>query len=143
MSRDNLYFAAREADETVEVLMAKSNNWFRSLDVSGYMDKLRNSWTSYHGAFYQDSGESHQISFGGEQGELTQIGVNHYRNIAQHILNMITSTRPTMQARAINTDQKSTSQTILANGLLDYYMRDHRLEDFIKTATEYAIVLVS
>lgn len=143
MSNDTLYFAARPADETVEVLMAKSNNWFRSLDVSGYMDKLRNSWTSYHGAFYQDSGESHQISFGGEQGELTQIGVNHYRNIAQHILNMITSTRPTMQARAINTDQKSAAQTVLANGLLDYYMRDHRLEDFIKTATEYAIVFGS
>lgn len=143
MSHDNLYFAAKPADEAVDVLMAKSNNWFKNLDVSGYMDKLRNSWTSYHGAFYQDSGESHQISFGGEQGELTQIGVNHYRNIAQHILNMITSTRPAMQARAINTDQKSAAQTVLANGLLDYYMRDHRLEEFIKIATEYAIVLGS
>lgn len=137
------YFAAKEADETVEVLMRKSHQWFQRMDVSGYLDKLRNSWTSYHGAYYQDSGESHQISFGGEQGELTQIGINHYRNIAQHILNMITSTRPSMQARAINTDQKSTVQTTLANGLLDYYMRDHRLEEFIKVAAEYAIVFGS
>lgn len=143
MSTDTLYFAAKPADQTVEILMSKSEQWFKNLDVSGYFDKLKNSWASYHGAYYQDSGESHQVSFGGEQGELTQIGVNHYRNIAQHMLNMITSTRPAMQARSINTDQKSTVQTALANGLLDYYMRDHRLEEYIKVAAEYGIVLGS
>jgi hypothetical protein len=56
---------------------------------------------------------------------------------------MITSTRPSMQARSIKTDYKSLVQTKLANGLLDYYMRDHRLETFLKTAVEYAIVFGS
>lgn len=144
MSTDsNVYFAAQEANKTVAVLEARANEWFLAMDASGYLDKLRTAYAAYHGAFFQDTGDSHSIVFGGEQGELTQIGVNHYRNIAQHIINMITATRPSMQARSINTDYKSTVQTKLANGLLDYYMRDHRLEEFLKTAVEYGVALGS
>lgn len=144
MSEDsNIYFAAKSADETSEILVAKSQEWFQSLDTSGYLTKLRTMYAAYHGSFYEDSGDSHSIVFGGEQGELTQLGVNHIRNLAQHMLNMITSTRPMMQARSTNTDYKSLVQTKLANGLLDYYMRDHRLEEYLKTAAEYAIVFGS
>jgi hypothetical protein len=143
MSNENMYFAAKSPEETASALVRKSQMWFTSLDDSGYLYKLRTMWAAYHGAYYDNESNSHSITFGGEQGELTQIAVNHLRNLAQHMLNMITSTRPMMQARAINTDYKSLVQTKLANGLLDYYMRDHRLEEYLKTACEYAIVFGS
>ncbi len=143
MSHDPIYFASKPAEETAEILVHRATDWFQTLDSVGYLDKLRTMWAAYHGVFFKDNGESHTVSFGGEQGELTQLGVNHIRNIAQHMLNMITSTRPAMQARSINTDYKSVVQTTLANGLLDYYMRDHRLEEYLKTAVEYAIVFGS
>lgn len=140
MSNENVYFASKSAEETAQVLITKSNDWFNTLDTSGYLDKIRTTWLAYHGNFFENNGESHSISFGGEQGELTQIGVNHFRNIAQHTINMITASRPMLEARAINTDHKSLVQAQLANGLLDYYMRDHRLENYFKTAVEYAVV---
>lgn len=143
MNDNNVYFAAKNSKDTASILMTKTNDWFRSLETNGYLDKLRTMWAAYHGAYYADNSDSHTISFSGEQGELVQMGVNHIRNLAQHMLNMITSTRPSMQARSINTDYKSLVQTKLANGLLDYYMRDHRLETFLKTAVEYAIVFGS
>lgn len=143
MNDNNTYFAAKDAKETASILMGKTNDWFKSLETNGYLDKLRTMWAAYHGAYYSDNSNSHNISFSGEQGELVQMGVNHIRNLAQHMLNMITSTRPAMQARSVNTDYKSLVQTKLANGLLDYYMRDHRLETFLKTAVEYAIVFGS
>lgn len=139
----NQYFAAKEPKETALILMNKTNEWFQSLDTSGYLDKLRTMWIAYHGAYYANRADSHQIVFGGEQGELTQIAVNDLRNLATHMLNMITAQRPAMRARATNTDYKSLVQTKLANGLLDYYMRDHRLEEYLKTAVEYAIVFGS
>lgn len=144
MSTDNLeYFASRDAQDVASTLMGKTNDWFNSLESNGYLDKLRTMWAAYHGVYYNNVSDSHTISFSGEQGELVQMGINHMRNLAQHMLNMITSTRPSMQARSINTDYKSLVQTKLANGLLDYYMRDHRLEDFLKRAVEYAIVFGS
>jgi hypothetical protein len=140
-SSDNQYFAAREAEETVNVLIQKANVWFKGLDTNGYLEKLRHMWAAYHGAYYSSFQDGHQISFSGEQGEFVNLPVNHLRNIAQNILVMITSSRPAMEARAVNTDYKSLVQTKLANGLLDYYMREKRLERYLKTAVEYAVVL--
>lgn len=140
---DNIYFAAKPGKETAEVILRKTNMWYNQLFNNGYMAKVQDSWMSYHGAYWTSTSGGHKITFGGEQGELVNIAVNHYRNIAQHILTMITSTRPTMEARATNTDYKSLVQTRLANNLLDYYMREKRLEKFLKVATEYAVVLGS
>jgi hypothetical protein len=140
-SKDNtVYFANKPANERADILLRKADDWFKTMDTTGYLEKLRTLWLAYHGSYYD---ESHGITFGGEQGELVQLGVNHIRNISAILLNMITATRPTMQARSINTDYKSLTQTKLANGLLDYYMRDHRLEKYLKTAVEHALVLGS
>lgn len=136
------YFAADEAEKTVDYLIKKSSYWFNTLNANRYIDKLRKSWESYHGSFYSSNySDAHSINFGGENGELANMAVNHYRNIARHMHTMITSSRPAFQARSINTDYKSQVQTTLANGLLEYYMREKRLEQYLKTATEYAIVL--
>jgi hypothetical protein len=135
------YFASEESDDKVNYLKSKSEDWYRNIQLNGYLEKLQSSWQAYHGVFFDEA--SHKISYGGENGELVNLSINHYRNLATHILVMITSTRPSFQCRAVNTDRKSLLQAKLGNGLLDYYMREKRLERYLKKATEYAIVLGS
>lgn len=135
------YFAAAEADEAVRHLNKKASEWLESVVSSRYIQKLKELYAAYHGAYYTNISSSHQILFAGEQGEMVNLAVNHLRNFAQHMLTMTTSNRPSMEARAVNTDYKSLAQTHLANGLLDYYMREKRLEKYLKTAVEYGIVL--
>jgi len=142
-SADEVYFAAKPADQVASNLLEKSASFFNLLRANAYLEKLQRMWRAYHGAYDNDLGFGHRINFTGEQGEYTQLAVNHFRNIAQHIYVMITSNRPTMEARAVNTDYKSLAQTHVANGVLDYYMREKRLEDHLKIATEMAIVLGS
>jgi len=139
--RNDVYFAARKPEDTAKIVLGKANRWFNDLDSNGYLDKLRQMWAAYHGAYYSDVNDGHKITFSGEQGEFTNLPINHLRNICRHTLIMITATRPTLEARAVNTDYRSQAQTILANGLLDYYMREKRLESYVKRAVEYAIVL--
>jgi hypothetical protein len=136
----NTYFASEEAEYLVSYLQAKSSSWFTALIETDYLEKIKKSWASYHGAYYDNT---HAITFGGEAGELVNIAINHYRNIASHMLNMVTATRPAFQAKAINTDAKSTIQVNLAQGLLEYYMREKRLEVDLKKAVEYSIVMGS
>jgi hypothetical protein len=136
--KTDIYFGADEPSTLVDVLSRKSADWFNALTTSAYIDKIKDSWQAHHGVFYENN---HAISFGGEQGELVNMPVNHFSNIAQNILTMVTATRPSFQAKAINTDLKSQIQTNLANGLLDFYMRDKRLEQDLKRAVEYAIVM--
>lgn len=135
------YFAASDANRAASILLHKMDMWGNNLEANGYLDKLRMAWSAYHGAYYTDVSSGHQISFSGAEGEIVNLPVNHLRNIAQHILVMTCATRPSMEARATNTDYKSLSQTYLANGLLDYYMREKRMETYLKRAVEYAIVL--
>lgn len=132
------YFAADDVDKTVDTLHRKASEWFNTVLENNYLEKLKDSVDAYHGNYYEDG---HKITYGGEQGELVNLAVNHYRNIATHMKNMVTANRPSFQARATNADAKSEIQTELANGLLDYYMREKRLERYLNKAVEYAIVL--
>jgi len=136
------YFAAKSGEDTAKIVLQKANAWFHNLDINGYLDKLKDAWMAYHGVF-GPQGSGHKITFEGEQGELTSLAVNHYRNICRHMLTMVTANRPAMDARATNTDYQSLVQTKLANGLLDYYMREKRLEDYLSKAVESAIVFGS
>jgi hypothetical protein len=137
---DSQYFAAKPAKDAAGVLLSKANTWFQSLYTNGYFDKVKMSWMSYHGTYYDSS---HSISFGGEQGELAQMAVNHYRNIADLTATMVTNTRITYRARASNSDSRSIIQTDLANGLLDYYVRQKRVEHYVHRAVKQAVVLGS
>jgi hypothetical protein len=135
---NNQYFGADKAEDLVSYLNKKGQTWYGNLSTSKYLDKLKKSWLSYHGNFYENS---HEVSYGGEVGELVNLPVNHYKNIANNIITMITATRPAFQAKSINTDYESQVQTKLANGLLEYYLREKRLEKHLKTAVEYAVVM--
>ncbi len=138
---DNIYFALKPGDVTANTLLQKADSWQVFLNSSGYLEKLRNAWRAYYGAYFDDVSNGHQISFSGEQGELVNLPVNHFRNLASNIVNMTTSNRPSMDARAMNTDNKSIIQAKLANGILDYYLREKKLERFLKRATELAVVM--
>jgi hypothetical protein len=137
------YFASLPKEEAAPIIMGKILAWQNSLDANGYIDKVKRSWAKYHGASYENLNDGHQIKFQGEQGELVSIKINHFRNIAQNMLVLTTTNRPALDARSVNTDYKSLVQTRLSNGLLDYYMREKRMENYIRTAVEYAIALGS
>lgn len=139
-NQSNEYFAALEGDEISRELMQKVDDWYAHLKISGIFSRMKKSYNYYFGLGKVGTGTSSEISQGGLQGELSLMRVNHYRNILQHMLVMTTSSRPTMDARAINTDYRSLAQTTLANGILDYYMREKRLEGYLKTATEHALI---
>lgn len=140
---DNQYFAKKKAEDCAGVLLSKGESFFNLLRANAYLEKMSRMWRAYHGAYSNDLGYGHRVEFSGEQGELVQLPVNHFRNIAYHIYTMLTANRPIMEARAVNTDYKSLAQTYIANGVLDYYMREKHLEDAIKKAAEMAIVLGS
>lgn len=139
-SDNEVYFAARKPEDAAAALMEKAQTFYRTLEANDYIDKLRRMYNAYYGSYSPDS-SGHEITFTGEQGELVQLPVNHFRNLARNIYNMIIANRPSLEARAVNSDYKSLSQTYLANGILDYYMREKGLEEAVNDAVEMSIVL--
>lgn len=141
MKNENKYFAAQPPEDCARILLSKATTFYNVLNTNAYLGTMKKMWLAYHGIYDDGYGSSHEIKFGGEQGELVHLNVNHFRNLARHMLVMITSNRPVFKARAINTDARSMSQAYLADGILDYYMREKHLEDVLKDSVEMAIVL--
>ena len=140
--KESKYFAAAKDQKVLgSNLMRKVSGYQQMAKALGIHQKLKNSWASYHGMFWNTFGGSHQVTFTGEQGELSQLPVNHIRNIVTHMKTMTLASRPALEARAVNTDPKSLVQAQLGSGLLDYYMREMRLEKYIANAVESALVL--
>lgn len=140
---NEVYFAARDSKDKAAALVQKTNSFYNRMESNHYLDKIAKMYHYYYGNFDLETGTSHEVSFTGEQGELVKLPVNHFRNLARNIFNMIIANRPILEARAINSDYKSLSQTYLANGILDYYMREKGLEDIINEGVEMALILGS
>lgn len=137
-----VYFAAKSPEKTAADLLKKGKSYFNTLETNRYLDKIRDMFRFYYGNFDSTS-EAHEITFTGEQGELVRLPVNVFRNLARHIHSMITANRPILEAQSVNGDYKSLSQTYLANGILDYYMKQKGLEEVVSNAAEMAVVLGS
>lgn len=139
LSDDKLgpYWASVPADEISDRILDKVEKYYKYLAQSGRLDLYRRSWTYY----YRPRLTGAMLNPVGQQGELTALSVNHYRNLLMHLETMTLSQRPSFDPIAINTDTESESQTILAKGLLDYYMRVKNLEGHIKQAVKDALML--
>lgn len=132
ISDKNKYWASVGATEIADRILDKVDKYYMYLAQSGRMDLFRRSWTYY----YRPRLTGGMLTPVGQQGELTALSVNHYRNLLMHLETMTLQQRPAFEPIAVNSDVKSQSQVILAAGLLDYYMRVKNLERFIKQSVK-------
>jgi hypothetical protein len=130
------YFATESLEKLIPNLLKKTEAYKDHLIESGRLSLWRLSYKYY----YNPAMQGGRLKRVGEQNEYTQISVNHYKNLITHLKTLTLQSRPAFEPRAANTDYKSQAQTILAAGLLDYYMREKHLERYIKQAIEHSLV---
>jgi hypothetical protein len=136
---ENMYFAAKPANKVMTVALERAKTFYQSTQRNNWKDKLTDMYRAYYGMF--SDGSEHKIGFTGEQGELVEMPINHFRSIARNMYTMVTENRPAMDVLAVNTDSKSLKQAIIAKGVLEYYLREKKLETALMRAVEHAIVL--
>lgn len=130
------HFATLPTDEIGNVLLGKVQDYFSTLYGSSRYEYWKKSYMAYYGGCPVSPG----ITRVGEKGEVSKIRVNVFRNLVQNLLVMATSEKPAFEARAVNTDYTSLAQTSLAEGILEYYLREKRLmRKFIK-AVEMCLI---
>lgn len=130
------YWASVPTKEIADEIIDKVDKYYEFLSLTGRLDLYRRSYAYY----YRPRLTGAQLNPTGQQGELTAISVNHYRNLLLHLESMTTQQRAAFEPRATNSDVKSQSQVILATGLLDYYMRYMKLERNIKQAVKDCLI---
>ncbi len=126
------YFATLKIEDLLPELVKKTDNYYKYLQESGRMSIWRRSYECY----YRNMFRGGKMNRAGNEGEYTTINVNHARNVLLHIKNMTTKQIPALTPQAANTDYKSMAQTIIASGILEYYVNEKSLADIVDIAIE-------
>jgi len=130
------YWASVPSDEIADEILDWVDKYYKYLTLSGRLDLYRRSW----GYYYKPMLLGSRLNPAGSIGELTTISVNHYRNLLLHLETLTTQQRAAFEPVAANNDEKSQAQVVLAGGLLDYYMREKRLERLIVQAVKDGMI---
>ena len=99
------YWASVPSIEIADEILDRVDKYYQFLSQTGRLDLWRRSWTYYHRPSLLGS----KLNPVGEQGELTSMSVNHYRNLLLHLETMTTQQRAAFEPRATNSDVNSRS----------------------------------
>jgi hypothetical protein len=132
---DNTYFAKLPVEEIGSTLIEKIEGYYAYLLSTG-VSKL---WKNSHDQFYEAKYSFGELYRSGDHGEFLNMPANHYKSLLSHIKVLTTNQRPALKPRAVNTDTKSTAACKLAASLLDYYMREQKVEVALKSAVDIGL----
>jgi hypothetical protein len=133
------YFANLVGDELASAVYDKVSAYRREIERNGRLGLWEKAYRAYYALDAYNRHEAAMIRRGGEQQELHLLKANHYRNFLTHLHVLTTQQRPAFECRATNTDYKSQLQTILGANILEYYMREKRLEEHFRRAAEFCL----
>lgn len=142
---DRQYWATLQGAELVGALEDKVTRYFDDLEEKGIMRLLERAYLAYYGGDLESDEwgqfwRSNKVASIGRNGKISQYKANHARNVANHMLNLVTAQKPALQCRAINSDYRSQAQTILGEGIIDYYMREEKVGALLRQAVEMSLV---
>lgn len=130
------YWAASDTRACADEVINRCDDYWEFCMAKGWFTLWRRLYYAYNPNRYT-LGQTVQS---GESNEYRTIKVNHFRNLLEHIQTLSVTDRPAWQPQSVNGDARSQKQCIIAEGVLDYYMREKRVERHLKDATRNALL---
>ena len=132
-----MYFATQSKENIAKYLYKKVEDDKNYKTSSGYIELLKKSYRLYFGLSKDFKFSAHSIKK--QHGKLHTLRTNHYRNMGNHIVNMVTQNGLNFEGRSLNNDYKSVIQTRLAKELANTYFREKDFEDAAIEACEISL----
>lgn len=127
--------ATLESLDCIREAKEKINNFYNYIVAS----KLRLILWKCYSYYYTAGVTTASVNRTGDHAEYSKIMISDFRNLLQHQLLLATNNRPAWDCKAVNSDYKSKTQTILGNALLDYYLKEDGIEDLLVSAVEKSL----
>lgn len=138
MSNNNsrIYFANKQGSELVQDILSKVEAYDTYLQNSGAMSRVAASYSHYYAL---KKGGLH-ISKSGDNGEINNLSINHFRNIIQHAHVLATQNKLAFEVSATNSDYEAQSQCLLGKSILEYENTDKGLNSLMLGLVEGALL---
>jgi len=135
-------FATLPPDDLAGKLEQKIQSFNSYATKRGLLRKWDRGRELYFGQHYGEGGEgASSIVQTGENGELTTVAVNMFRNNIKHMLALTTAQKPSYEPRAKNSDLRSLQQTRLADNIIDAFLNEERLGFHMASAAERSLAM--
>lgn len=143
----NVYFANLQGKQLTDAIHHKIDQYYDYINRTNLFYLWKRSYKAYYGSKLTGASYGGVLQFGsaelsrsGRNGELIDAKVNHFRSLLKHTNQLITEQKPALSCRSNNSDYRSQAQTLLGNGLLDYYMQEKKVAKYIRKATEISLI---
>jgi hypothetical protein len=117
---------------------------FRAVTITqsnrGIVDRWIKSFNAYYGFYYSDPKTAFGIGESGSQGEFTAVSINHYRNLLQHILALLTQNKIAFDAIPLNSDTEGRNASIVGNAVLEYYFEQEKYSQHLYQLAEVGLL---
>ena len=130
------YWGAQDTRKCADEVVKRCDDYWKFCMSRGWFSMWRRLYYAYNPNRYTIG----QTVLAGESNEYRTIKVNHFRNLLEHIQTLSITDRPAWQPQSVNSDSKSQKQCIIAEGVLDYFMREKRIERHLRDATRNALL---
>lgn len=127
------YFGTLPTNTIGGELMRRVKAYYDFVWRSGRLDLWRLSRAHYNASRVTQG----RVQERGQQGEYLVCSVNHFGSILQNQVSLVTAQKVAWEPKASNTDYRSQVQTVLAKGLLDYYVREKGLDADLTRVCEF------
>lgn len=132
----NEYFIDKNDDELVAEVLSRVDAYDTFLTHSGAIYKYQQVYDLYYGLKNGAFG----VRKSGDQNEIINISINHFRNYIKKTHAVITQQKLSYEPTAINSDYEAQSQCLLMKNILEYQINDKSLNKLIPKWVEYALL---
>lgn len=132
-------FGEEDKKAYLDALLEKIDIYRKFLKERGHLSKWQRALQNYYGVSSDGTKASFTVSRSGDDGHLTTIKINEYRNLIQHQLILITAQRPAGAAKAINSDTESLHQARIGTSLVEYFLSKIGWEKIFVQAAEIGL----
>ena len=132
------YFAKAPEDVIASEIEAKFADYEKWLDKSGLRHKVQEL---YSGFYNFDKAGGFKITKN-QDGSVSRISVNHYKNLIQRLHALATQSKLAFTPRATNSDAKSQLQSDFAKGLLEYYSDEKNMNTVLSDAVLMSLIMM-
>jgi hypothetical protein len=110
------YWATKPIEEIAKQIEAKFDNYRKWLTDSGYAERIKSTYNMFYG-INQDG----TLHIEKNDKNISKINVNHYKSLVRRLHILVTENKLAFSARSKNSDTKSSIETDLARGIVEYY----------------------
>ncbi len=132
----NEYWALGPIEEIAQNIEDKFSEYQQWLYRSGYASRIKLCYDRYYGIGTEGSLALEKS----EDGKLTNININHYKNLLKRLHILVTQNKLSFQPRSLRNDSSALIDADLGRGLLEYYSDDKDMHSVFSEAVETALV---